>query len=87
MVIYRQEPPVGLRAVYFDSEGHVIHYSIRADDRGVVFLSEPQPPAPRYRLTYRKAGPDRLAITFEIAAPGNPDVFKTYIEATARRES
>ncbi len=42
-----------LRAIYFDTEGHVIRYSLSfpAPDR-VVFESESGPPGPRYRLTY-----------------------------------
>lgn len=44
------------------------------------------PSSPRYRLTYRKTGPDTVALTFEIAPAGKPEAFSTYIEARARRK-
>jgi hypothetical protein len=36
-------------------------------------------------LTYRKTGPDSLALKFEIAPPGKPGAYAPYIEATAHR--
>ena len=56
MVIY----PDAKRAIYFDSEGHVINYAIEADGKSAVFVSEPDPAAPRYRLTYRTTGADTI---------------------------
>jgi hypothetical protein len=83
-VVYRDETSRQLRAIYFDNEDHVIQYSVKAADGGVVFLSEGPQTAPRYRLTYTSTGTDRLKVKFEIAAPGKD--FATYIEATARRD-
>ena len=80
MVIY----PDAKRAVYFDSEGHVIHYAIEADGKSAVFVSEPDPAAPRYRLTYRTTGADTISILFEVSQPGKD--FQKYIEAKARRK-
>ncbi len=79
MVIY----PGGRRAVYFDSEGHVINYKIEADGKSAVFRSEDSAQEPRYRLTYHGTGTDTVSILFEIAPPGQP--FQKYIEAKARR--
>jgi hypothetical protein len=75
-----------MRANYFDDEGHTIHYAVEpsADGNSVQFLSDAGASQPRYRLTYRKTGDDRVAIRFEIAPPGKE--FATYIEATARRK-
>jgi hypothetical protein len=56
-----------------------------SDGSQVVFVSGAEPSAPRYRLTYARAGQDRLKIKFEIAQPGKPEQFATYIEAGARR--
>jgi hypothetical protein len=44
-----------LRADYFDSEAHVIHYKVTVapDSKSVEFLSDPFPDSPRYRLIYR----------------------------------
>jgi len=87
MVVYRDTPEAGLHAIYFDSEGHTIRYEVQAAPDGgeVVFVSGPEPAAPRYRLTYTRLDQNRLKIKFEIAPPGKPAQFATYIEASARR--
>jgi hypothetical protein len=89
MMIYREPGAVKLRAIYFDTEDHVIHYTVEpsADGQVVQFIGDASPANPRFRLTYRKTGTDTLAIRFEIAMPAKPDSFSTYIEATARRSS
>jgi hypothetical protein len=88
MMIYHEGEGSPARAIYFDNEGHVIHYDAHFSEGGTtwVFLSDPSPSAPRYRLTYTKEKDGTLGIKFEIAPPGKPDAFQTYIEARARRE-
>ena len=88
MVVYRESDGAPPRALYFDSEGHVINYSVTAssDQKTIEFLSEVLPSSPRYRLTYEKTGSDTLTLKFEIAPPGKPDSFSTYIEAKAKRK-
>jgi hypothetical protein len=75
-----------LKADYFDSEAHVIRYLVEVRPQNVVvFLSEPNPREPRYRLTYT-AGADGVLIgSFEIAPPGSPDSFKPYLSWKARK--
>jgi hypothetical protein len=87
-VIYRESDGAPPKAIYFDSEGHVIRYSITvsSDQKTVEFVSEASPSSPRYRLTYVKTGSDTVTIKFEIAPPGKQDAFATYIEAKARRK-
>jgi hypothetical protein len=87
-IIYQEPGPTKLRAIYFDNEDHTIRYTVEpaADGNSVQFLSEASPSQPRYRLTYRKTGNDRVAIQFEIAPAGKPEAFSTYIQATARRK-
>jgi hypothetical protein len=87
MVIYREEPGKPSKAIYFDSEAHVIHYNVSFSDdkRTLTFLSDASQSGPRYRLTYVNTGPDAITIKFEIAAPGKADEFKTYLEGKARR--
>jgi hypothetical protein len=89
MVIYREDRDSPAKAIYFDSEGHVINYAITTSDDGrtLTFLSGAEPKAPRYRLSYTRAGDEDVKIKFEIAPPGKPDGFKTYIEAGARRQA
>lgn len=82
MVVY--EEGNGLRAMFFDNEGHVIPYTIDAQRGGstVTFLSD----ATRFRLTYRRTGDNTLAGTFEVAPPGKPGAFAKYLEWTAKRQ-
>ena len=84
MIVYQESG--GLRAEYFDNEGHVIRYAVRVAGDSAEFLSDAAAGAPRYRLTYVKAGPDGLGLKFEIAPPGKPDSFQTYLDAKLRRE-
>jgi hypothetical protein len=88
MIVYREPAGNRLRAIYFDNEGHVINYAVEPSKDGstVQFLSDVLPSSPRYRLTYRKTGPDTVTLKFEIAPPGKPEAFSTYIEARARRK-
>jgi hypothetical protein len=86
MVIHPGEAGA-MKAVYFDSEGHVIRYTVEVvKDRGtLVFMSDPSAMTPRFRLTYTKGRGDEVLIKFELAPPGKPDGFRTYLEGKARR--
>ena len=84
MIVYRDEQSA-LRAMYWDNEGHVIAYAVQpAAEGGATFLSDAPPTAMRYRLTYLRAGKDKIKIRFEIAPPGKD--FTTYLEAAAHRD-
>jgi hypothetical protein len=84
LVIYAESG--ALKADYFDSEGHVIRYTIAADTpNAATFSSAVVAREPRYRLTYKLDGGGTLLGTFEIAAPGSPDAFKPYLSWKARR--
>jgi hypothetical protein len=77
LIIYRDAPEGPPKAIYFDSEGHVIRYAVDAtDDNTIVFESDRGEPGPRYRLSYTRSGAS-LAGTFEIAPPGGE--YKTYL--------
>jgi hypothetical protein len=87
MVIYR-EGDDSLKAIYFDNEGHVIHYAVSfsTDRNTLTFLSDPSPSSPRFRFIYSKATPDKLKLEFDIAQPGKPEAFSKYIEGSAHRK-
>ena len=87
-VVYKDSDSAPLRAIYFDNEGHVINYSITIspDRKTIEFVSDMLPSSPRFRLTYVKTSSDALSLRFEIAPPGRPDSFSTYIEAKAKRK-
>lgn len=75
-----------LKALYLDNEDHVIRYLVAEVPSGVAFTSEAGP-GPRFRLTYLKgAEAGRVTLRFEIAPPGKPEAFATYLEAAIRKE-
>lgn len=74
-----------LKALYLDNEGHVIRYLVAPVPSGVAFTSEPGP-GPRFRLTYLRAAEEgRVVLRFDIAPPGKPEAFSTYLEAATRK--
>jgi hypothetical protein len=79
-VIYPAAADGAASAVYFDNEGHVINYSAAwsADRKQLVFISTGEAGGRQYRLTYKVLGPDRLAVSFEVAPPGGGP-FTTYV--------
>jgi hypothetical protein len=89
LIIYPGAGPAPDRAVYFDSEGHVIHYAATFNDQGksLTFLSEASPQAPRFRLTYYQGEDKSLQVKFEIAPPGKPEAFVTHVEGVAHRKT
>ena len=88
LVVYRDAGATPNRAIYFDSEGFVIHYAVAFSEKGKVltFLSDASPQAPRQRLTYVQNPDGSLKVKFEIAPPGKPEAFVTHVEGVAHRE-
>jgi hypothetical protein len=84
MVVYAEQEHT--RAVYFDNEGHVIHYtpSFSPDGRTLSLVSDPTANTPTFRLTYVSTEPDVLKINFEIAPPGT-NTFKSYVAGVVHR--
>jgi len=74
------------KAVYFDNEGHTIHYSASVTADGVQLLSEAVPDSPHYRLTYLREKDGGLRVKFEIARPDKPDDFSFYVEGVVRKK-
>ena len=84
LIIYADAPGKPMHAIYFDSEGHVIRYSVKPSANSVLFESDPAEPGPKYRLSYRLEGPN-LTGKFEIAAEGTAG-YKTYLAWTSARK-
>ena len=83
MIIYPENDRV--RADYWDSEGHIIHYTVTiASDGSAVFVSDVIPKSPRFRLTYTRIGSGANG-KFEVASPANPDAFAPYLAWSAHR--
>jgi hypothetical protein len=88
LIVYRDADATPNRAIYFDSEGFVIHYAATFSEDGKVltFLSEGSPQAPHQRLTYVQNGDGTVKVKFELAPPGKPEAFVTHVEGIAHRE-
>jgi len=79
LYIYQGSPNQPLKAIYFDNEGHVIHYDVTSPSPGkVVLLSASSQPGPKFRLVYEfREG--IMHGTFQLRAPGESD-FRSYLE-------
>jgi len=85
MVIYVDADSV-VKADYYDNEGHVIRYRAHSPASGqAVFVSQPLAAVPRYRLTYRLEADGTVGGEFEIAPPGKPEAFTSYLKWTTQR--
>jgi hypothetical protein len=85
MVIYANGGVI--RTDYFDTEGHVIHYAVRADEPNhATFTSDAVAGEPRYRLRYVLNSQGQLNGSFEIAPPSAPTSFTTYLTWTSQRK-
>jgi hypothetical protein len=85
LIVYLESSTEGPRAIYFDSEGHVIHYGVttpKADS--VVFESDRSQPGPRYRLSYTLKGV-KLEGIFEVADSSSAP-YKTYLTWTSTKK-
>jgi hypothetical protein len=87
LTIHYQEPD-GMHAIYFDNEGHTIHYAVEfsADKNSLILTSPAIPNAPRFRFTYIKQSNDSMLTRFEIIQPGQPDSFKVYLEGPVKKK-
>ncbi len=88
LIVYAEMPGNPASAIYFDNEDHVINYKINfADDgKSIVFVSNTMAGVPRFRLTYTQKESNKVDIKFELAPPGRPEAFSSYIQASAVRK-
>jgi hypothetical protein len=79
LYIYADMPGQPLKAIYFDNEGHVIHYDVSTPTpTTVMFLSDPATPGPQFRLVYEKKE-SRMFGKFQMHMPGQTE-WKSYLE-------
>jgi hypothetical protein len=84
MVIYAEAGVI--KADYFDNEDHIIRYTAQVrGSKDVVFVSEAKASEPRYRLSYSMGADGVLKGQFEIAPPGAPAAFTSYLAWTSRK--
>jgi hypothetical protein len=79
LYVYADAPGQPLKAIYFDNEGHVIHYDVSTPKPNtVVFLSDTSVPGPQFRLIYElKEG--SMTGKFQMHMPGQAE-WKSYLE-------
>jgi len=74
-----------IKAIYFDNEGHVIHYSVSTPTpASVVFLSDSSLPGPQFRLAYERSQ-SILSGKFQMKMPGQSE-FTSYLEWSGNRK-
>jgi hypothetical protein len=87
-ILYVYEDPAGegLRAIYFDDEGHVIHYEVTTPEPSTaIFTSPPSPIAPQFQLRYQLKG-GVMSGTFQMRMPGQTQ-WRSYLEWSGRARS
>ncbi len=79
LYIYQDAPGQPLKAIYFDNEGHTLHYTVSTPEPGVaIFLSDVAQPGPQFRLMYTLKGAI-LSGKFGMRMPGQAD-WRSYLE-------
>jgi hypothetical protein len=79
LYIYQDAPGQPYRAIYFDNEGHVIHYDVSTPTTTTaIFLSDSSQPGPQFRLSYELKGSTMYG-KFQMRMPGQAE-FKSYLE-------
>lgn len=79
LYVFEEMPGQPLKAIYFDNEGHVIHYNVTTPDpTTAVFLSDASMPGPQFRLTYELKNSVMYG-KFQMHMPGMVD-WKSYLE-------
>ena len=85
LYIYPTSNGQAFQAIYFDNEGHVIHYDVSTPKlNSAVFLSDPAQPGAQYRLSYELVE-GVMTGKFELKMPGQPD-FSSYLEWSGKRQ-
>jgi len=79
LYVYQDAPGQPLKAIYFDNEGHVIHYDVSTPSASsVVFLSDGSRPGPQFRLVYELKDAV-MSGKFQMKMPGQEE-WKSYLE-------
>ena len=79
LYIYPAAAGQAFEAIYFDNEGHVLHYAVSIPKPGTaVFLSDAAQPGPQYRLSYTYLD-GVMSGQFEMKMPAQAD-FTSYLE-------
>jgi hypothetical protein len=79
LYVYQEAEDRPLKAIYFDNEGHVIHYAVSTPDSSTaIFISDVSPSGPQFRLVYELKDSVMWG-KFQMRMPGQAD-WKSYLE-------
>jgi hypothetical protein len=79
LYIYQDAPGQPLKAIYFDNEGHVVHYNVSTPTpTSAVFASDPSVSGPQFRLAYELKG-TVMSGKFQMLMPGKA-AWTSYLE-------
>jgi hypothetical protein len=78
MIVFPDGAGNATKADYFDSEGHVIHYTATLLEKSITLLSEKTGNQPLFRLTYTLLDASTVNTRFEISQDGVK--FTIYVE-------
>jgi hypothetical protein len=85
LYVYQEAQDQPLKAIYFDNEGHVIHYAVSTpDSTTAMFISEPSLSGPQFRLAYELKDAV-MSGKFQMRMPGQPE-WKSYLEWTGAKK-
>ena len=85
LYLYQDAAGQPLKAIYFDNEGHVIHYGVTTPAPNTAALvSAASPNGPQYRLTYELKGAVMLG-KFQVRMPSQGE-FHSYLEWSGGRK-
>ena len=85
LYVYADVPGQPLKAIYFDSEGHVIHYGVSTPDATTaVFLSDASTPGPQFQLVYALHGAV-MSGKFQMRMPGQAE-WRSYLEWSGEKK-
>jgi hypothetical protein len=83
MIVYSESGGDPSKAIYFDNERHVIHYSVVYSGESIILTSEKTGNMPVFRLTYQALDPETINTKFEMSQDG--EKFSTYIEGKSKK--
>ncbi len=84
LYVFQQTPGSALKADYFDSEGHVIHYDVTTPTATSVIFLSPAGGGPQFRLSYELTG-KVMTGKFGMHMPGQGE-WRTYLEWSGSRK-